>query len=123
MPADQPDDAELVRRLRKQRYAENVGEPCARWVDAVSAADRIEALTLWRPIATAPTEPFDRFSDGPAVQVLIPYDVPVVSEGWWSHDDQCWRTTGDDGPGDIQPTHWLPFALSTPPSPEPTDER
>jgi hypothetical protein len=34
----------LIQRLRKQRYAHEVGEPCAHWIDAVEAADEIARL-------------------------------------------------------------------------------
>jgi len=62
----------------------------------------------WRPISTAPR-------DGRQVKLLIPYDREIASEeectdkGYWCRKDRCWRFTGDDGPDDIQPTHWMPL--------------
>lgn len=63
----------------------------------------------WRPIATAPKV------DGRRVCLLIPYDRSIFTEaqcadeGHWSDADNCWRFDGDDGPDDIQPTHWRPL--------------
>jgi hypothetical protein len=67
----------------------------------------------WQPIGTAP-------KDGSRVRLFIPY----LAEAWecedtgvWKQDEGecgCWRFEGDDGPDDMQPTHWMP--LSEPPS-------
>lgn len=60
--------------------------------------------TIWQPIKTAPK---DR-----RIQLLIPYDRSKFSEaectdqGCWDPHAGCFRFDGDDGPGDIQPTHW-----------------
>lgn len=70
----------------------------------------------WWPIETAP-------KDGSRVTLYIPYDQDMFTveqctdEGWWVAmepdqftppwaSDGCWRFDGDDGPYDIQPTHW-----------------
>ena len=66
----------------------------------------------WQPIETAP-------KDGTRVILLIPYDRERFSEvectdgGNWDADDNCWRYDGDDGPFDLQPTHWM--TLPAPP--------
>ncbi|MGC8534889.1 MAG: hypothetical protein ACP5QR_05075 [Rhizomicrobium sp.] len=84
-------------------------------------------MSAWQPIATAP-------KDGSLITLLIPYAGSGLSEarctdkGHWeplSPDDKlyphltpqwaleaggCWRFEGDDGPFDIQPTHWKPYA-------------
>src|SRR4051812_225222 len=45
MPADPQTAApDLVRRLRKQKFAQQVGEPCAHYIDAYDAANEIERL-------------------------------------------------------------------------------
>lgn len=35
---------DIVKRLGRQRFAEEVGEPCANWLEAQEAAAEIEAL-------------------------------------------------------------------------------
>lgn len=83
----------------------------------------------WQPISTAP-------KDGTRVKLLIPYDrdrfseAECTDEGRWSKDEYdfdfetqelvargCWRFDGDDGPFDLQPTHWMPL-----PQPPETDD-
>ncbi len=68
-------------------------------------------MTGWRSIETAP-------KDGRRFQLLIPYDRNIFSEeectdeGCWEPDSGrrgCFRFDGDDGPDDIQPTHWRPL--------------
>lgn len=73
----------------------------------------------WQDISTAPRNGFK-------VQLLIPYNRRLFTEkqctdvGYWEvrlHDSRvpswakggCWRFKGDDGPYDIQPTHWKPL--------------
>ena len=64
----------------------------------------------WRPIETAPR-------DGSRIVLLIPYarekfsEAECTDEGCWDADDKCFRFDGDDGPDDIQPTHWRPAAV------------
>src|SRR6185312_16047375 len=68
----------------------------------------------WQPIETAPR-------DGSRIQLLIPYnpykfsDADCTDEGYWDAEAVwpyeprkvgCFRFSGDDGPFDIQPTHW-----------------
>jgi hypothetical protein len=59
----------------------------------------------WKNISTAPR-------DETLIRLLIPYDRTTFTEkectdiGFWSIEDKCFRFTGDDGPDDIQPTHW-----------------
>jgi len=63
-------------------------------------------MAEWQPIETAPR-------DGGPVVLYIPYAPEKFSIrdcmdlGYWSKRDNCWRFTGDDGPDDIQPTHWM----------------
>lgn len=75
----------------------------------------------WRPIATAPR-------DGSRIALLIPYSRDKFTEaqctdaGYWQPDNSkyapAWARKaggffhfdGDDGPHDIQPTHWRPLA-------------
>lgn len=58
----------------------------------------------WWPIETAPKDM--------RITLLIPYSPHLYSEedctdkGEWSEEHQCFRFDGDDGPNDIQPTHW-----------------
>lgn len=62
----------------------------------------------WRHMDFAP-------KDGTRVKLLIPYDrnrfteAECTDEGSWSDAEKCWRFDGDDGPDDIQPTHWRPI--------------
>jgi hypothetical protein len=65
----------------------------------------------WQPIETAP-------KDGRKMKLLIPYAPEMYSEaectdvGRWdskSGENGCFRFDGDDGPDDIQPTHWAPL--------------
>jgi hypothetical protein len=77
---------------------------CAReFARAAITAFQAEA---WQDISTAP-------KDGARIYVLIPYDTDIhsyeqcVDIGWWA--DGCFRFHGDDGPDDIQPTHWQPL--------------
>ena len=61
--------------------------------------------SVWRDIATAPR-------DGTRVLLLIPYTHPEADIGMWKGDhglDGCFRFSGDDGPDDINPTHWMPL--------------
>ena len=68
---------------------------------------------MWQPIESAPR-------DGARISVLIPYDPEIYTEsqrtdeGWWDPDDECFRFTGDDGPDDLQPTHWQPLPIDRP---------
>lgn len=72
----------------------------------------------WQPIETAPR-------DGTRIELLIPYTREKFSEaectdyGYWDAEVEssyvraeqqkgCFRFLGDDGPFDIQPTHWRP---------------
>jgi hypothetical protein len=73
----------------------------------------------WQPIETAR-------KDGTWIKLLIPYnpekysEADCTDEGCWDKQDICFRFVGDDGPDDIQPTHWMP--LPAPPSPTPTED-
>lgn len=75
---------------------------------AIEAALEGPAQTGWRDISTAP-------KDGRPLLILIPYDTQIhpydqcVDIGWWA--DGCFRFHGDDGPDDLQPTHWQPLPL------------
>lgn len=61
----------------------------------------------WRDISSAPR-------DGTRIKLLIPYcrktftEAECTDHGKWSVKFQCFRFDGDDGPNDIQPTHWMP---------------
>jgi hypothetical protein len=83
----------------------------------------------WRPIETAP-------KDGSRIALLIPYrreklsEAECTDEGYWDAEVErlhwgdrktdpdwkklrpvakgCFRFDGDDGPFDMQPTHWRP---------------
>jgi hypothetical protein len=62
---------------------------------------------MWRDISTAPkhrAEPGARVSK--MLWLLIPYNKPQADIGYWDFHAKCWRFMGDDGPQDIQPTHW-----------------
>lgn len=65
-------------------------------------------MSDWQPIETAP-------KDGTPIKLLIPYSPEIFPEsdctdrGFWSAEDSCFRFDGDDGPDDIQPTHWMPL--------------
>lgn len=62
---------------------------------------------MWKPIETGPRSPVEEgWSRGPLVWLLIPYTNPAADVGYWCLRSQCWRHVGDDGPDDIQPTHW-----------------
>lgn len=64
----------------------------------------------WLPIVAAPRAPRDEgHSFGPLVWVLLPYSTYEADIGWWCAHDGCFRYTGDDGPHDIQPTHFKPL--------------
>lgn len=74
----------------------------------------------WRDISTAP-------KDGTRIRLWIPYTAGTedicADEGYWDAEagvnhpripeKGCFRFDGDDGPFDIQPTHWQP--MSAPP--------
>lgn len=86
------------------------------WKHYLVIADAILSLAgktrEWMPIDTAP-------KDGTYVLLVIPYDEPSVTVGAYDgvHPREhwhSWRFDGDDGPCDIQPTHWLP--LPSPPT-------
>lgn len=75
----------------------------------------------WQPIITAPREPIrinhinDFLPDrlGPLILMSIPFSPePSVTVGFWCPEHQCWRHLNDDGPNDIEPTHWKPFPKS-----------
>ena len=77
-------------------------------------------MAEWQPIETAPR-------DGTRVRLLIPYDPALFTEdecadeGQWDEsayypgigdnppEHGCWRFDGDDGPFDLEPTHWMPL--------------
>jgi hypothetical protein len=73
-----------------------------RLIDAF-AAGRVAEATAWRSIETAPR-------DGSEIDLFIPYDRNVFNviecESYGRWDGHCFRHKGDDGPDDIQPTHW-----------------
>jgi len=62
----------------------------------------------WWPIEIAPR-------DGTEIKVLIPYNHDQFTEeqcidiGYWEEESKSFRFMGDDGPNDIQPTHWKHF--------------
>lgn len=62
----------------------------------------------WHPIETAPR-------DGMRIKLLIPYsrahfsEAECTDQGAWVDEERCFRFDGDDGPDDIQPTHWAPL--------------
>ena len=76
---------------------------------ALNAAYAAGLAGEWQDIETAP-----RIA-GKRIIVHIAYDEPDVTLGWWDAGSECWRNLGDDGPGDMQPTHWMP--LPEPPRP------
>lgn len=106
MPADQPDDAELVRRLRvwADTFEQSGCSPEPPWFPYTcrAAADRIEALTQWRPIATAPCDDTDAL-------VLWRDGRRTVEDLDHDSDPEWWAERGA--------THWA-HLLPTPPSPE-----
>ena len=63
----------------------------------------------WQDISSSPR------IDGLRIRLLIPYDrdrfteAECTDEGCWSAKDGCYRFDGEDGPNDIQPTHWKPL--------------
>jgi hypothetical protein len=80
----------------------------------------------WRPIETAPKRPLraSRQSDhfptrngeiikhGPIIIVAFGYkgfEKWKSDVGYWSDYYKCWRFLEDDGPNDVQPTHWMPL--------------
>ena len=74
------------------------------------------AAMQWRPIEEAPKEPVEEgWTRGPLIYVQPAWGGWDI--GWWDLRLNCFRMTGDDGPGDEQPTHWMP--LPPPPSGEP----
>jgi hypothetical protein len=67
-------------------------------------------MSKWQPILTGPKAPRAAgWTAGPLVYLLIPYDQPDWDVGFWDARERCWRFTGEDGPDDIQPTHWAPL--------------
>lgn len=80
-------------------------------------------MTDWKTIESAPREPIERncinsFTPrlhGPTLILGIDYSGEanptnaVVTAGWWSPQDGCWRCIKDDGPNDVQPTWWAEF--------------
>lgn len=75
---------------------------------------RLEA-DQWRPIGEAP-------KDGKQLLwLLIPYSAPYeacVTAGFFANG--CFRFFGDDGPEDIQPTHFCFCRFPAPPSDTPS---
>lgn len=73
----------------------------------------------WRTIESAPREPvstslqsdwFRGTPHGPVVLLAFAhegYEEWPAQIGWWSPRWECWRFLEDDGPDDVQPTHWM----------------
>ena len=61
---------------------------------------------------------------GVLLYLLIPYHPqPQATIGWWDAYHGCFRHFGEDGTGDIQPTHYQPLNLPyVPPSEEKAEE-
>lgn len=129
---DQPDDAELVRRLRTvaNNRRHHAGLATDMWDHVAAgrryledmAADRIEALSKWRSISDAPR-------DGQReLLVCRPDAEPRTARLMTSVEDgdDAWIIARSVGSRAVafayeNPTHFR--EIPTPPSPEPTDER
>lgn len=75
-------------------------------------------ILYWKPIETAPREPRKRgHTRGPLIGLLIPYEPKLFryedcqDVGYWCTFDKCFRFSGDDGPHDMQPTHWCELLM------------
>ena len=51
----------------------------------------------------------DRLPEHEVVKLLIPYSPSEPDIGYYCQKYKCFRFNGDDGPHDIQPTHWQPL--------------
>jgi hypothetical protein len=70
-------------------------------------------IRFWKPISTAPRLPRSPgHGFGPLIGLFVPYNPARFSQekcwdvGYWCEHHKCFRFTGDDGPNDMQPTHW-----------------
>lgn len=75
-------------------------------------------MSDWQPIESAPKGPlrvspvsewFKGRQHGPVIIVGFAQAPKFsASVGWWEPRSKSWRLLDDDGPNDIQPTHWMP---------------